>query len=107
MWARGLAIDIDHKLLITTSGQQYRYLPKAYEYTMKHFSTKQIHTKQKTLQKAQDYALDRTPVMMRFIVSIPLIVYVYLMVILFFPLDYVWAKLRPFIYRSDASRSAT
>jgi cellulose synthase/poly-beta-1,6-N-acetylglucosamine synthase-like glycosyltransferase len=87
--AKGGKIQQDNDLLVTISGQSYRYLPKLLRYYALYRSTKRIHKKNGNLnsKKLRKIGFLRT-LSGRFMIIIPGILFFFVSILLF-PIDYL------------------
>ena len=86
--AKGKKIQLDRKLIITTPGHQYGYLPKLLYYRRLHVTTKQYHQKKGTLSQAQKQRVSRMLMIVKVLISIPVVIYVWTLSVALFPIDY-------------------
>jgi len=92
MAADGQKIVHDNKLLITTNGQSYRYLPKSLHYLALYFKTKHYHRKNGNLKSAKLPRLGFLNTLPGRIMSIPPSIFILIASILLFPVDYLIKK---------------
>jgi glycosyltransferase involved in cell wall biosynthesis len=87
--ASGGKIIVDNKLLITTNGQTYRYMPKLFHYISLYHSTRKLHRENGNLY---DDKLPRLGMLNTFpgrIMGTLFAVWVAIVSIIFFPIDFV------------------
>jgi glycosyltransferase involved in cell wall biosynthesis len=89
--AEGGKIEQDNKLLITTSGQSYRYLPKFFHYYKLFISTRKLHNKNGNLQKVS-YRLGLLQTMPGRLASFVIGLFLLLFSVAIFPIDYFMTK---------------
>lgn len=93
MMAAGAKIVQVSDVLITTNGQEYRYLPKLLKYNKMFRNTKMLHTQNGNLA-SNSHKLALLPLALGYICSVALGLYLSLLAIIFFPLDYVLLRAR-------------
>jgi glycosyltransferase involved in cell wall biosynthesis len=91
LWIAGLGGKniVDSKLLITTSGQTFRYLPKTISYTFMFLKTKKLHKQNGNLSSKQLHKLGFFNTLPGRIGAFFVSIYGFFFALIFFPIDYV------------------
>jgi glycosyltransferase involved in cell wall biosynthesis len=79
----------DNKLLITTNGQTYRYMPKMLHYIRLHKSTKALHLENGNLKSPRLNRLGKIKTLPGRVFGTFVALYMVLLSVLLFPIDYV------------------
>lgn len=90
--ATGRRIVQDNDLVISTSGQTYRYLPKILTYFNLFLSTKRRHKKNGNLNSPKLKKLSRIKTFPGFVFASTLAIFMLVLVTLFFPIDYIISR---------------
>lgn len=91
--AEGGKIIQDNKLLITTNGQTYRYMPKLMHYISLFHSTRKLHRENGNLESKKMTKLGKLKTFPGRVMGTGVSVYMIILSILFFPVDYIVLKI--------------